>query len=251
MNSLRTWRSKLHALARRRAALRWCEALALAAAVLLACSLLVFAADFLFRANLVQRTILLAATLTATGFCWWKWSAPLLAIHETPHSLALSVNEQHGSRTDLVAALQFEEHFAPAWGSVVLQQALVRRVAALGRRAVLPLNFNMQSVLAPSAAALAALLVWCGLIIAAPNHCQVFLQRMMFFPVDYPTKTLLLEVVVLSGGSVSGGSVSDNSISDAAMGRVVSRMMAEGVVQHESARCLEGAPVTIWVRCAG
>src|SRR3954452_4243726 len=118
-------RSQLSRLIRARAAIRAVTAWsALASGLLLALGC-VLTLDVVFHLAVPQRVVVLLLASSAIGWNWWRFTRPLLGREESEVDVALVVEQQHDIDSDLVAALQFEEHQSAAWGSPQLATAVV------------------------------------------------------------------------------------------------------------------------------
>jgi hypothetical protein len=81
-----------------------------AGALIAACWILagLFVLDVVFELDVPQRLVVMAIGAVGAAWAWRRYSWPLLRQRESLTQVALLVERQHGIRSDLVAALQFE-----------------------------------------------------------------------------------------------------------------------------------------------
>jgi hypothetical protein len=196
MSKLHHLRSRLHELSRRRWLLR---AGAAAAGLLLAIAwtlTAMFLLDWRFEFDKPQRVVLIALGLAALAWAWKRYCRPLMGRVEDELEMALLVERQQRIDSDLVAALQFEQSAARAWGSAQLETAVIDYVADFGRELKvsegLPTGpFRRRATILAVTAALLAVA-----IVAAPAHWHAFLNRLLLGSRHYPTQTMIDRIVV-------------------------------------------------------
>jgi hypothetical protein len=156
----------------------------------------VFVLDVLFELAVPQRAVVLV--LAAAGAAWalWRFTWPLVGIRESEIDMALLVERQQDIDSDLVAALQFEEPQAAAWGSPQLETAVIDYVSAVGTGINVFEGFSGQQMIRRL-----GVLAVCGaaVLIAAivsPDHLIAFGNRLLLGNRHYPTKTRIERVLV-------------------------------------------------------
>jgi len=154
----------------------------------------VFCLDLAFYLSVAQRIAVLL--LAGVAFLWAaiRFAGPWLGVRESLIDLALLVERQQRIDSDLVAAIQFEQPEARAWGSPELEHAVVSHVAEWGQG--LDLSAGMPGTplrrnLVLTAAALLAV-AWGAY--RYPGHVQVFVQRLLLDSPHYPTRTVIAEL---------------------------------------------------------
>ena len=229
-NRLSALRSRLAGLSRARAGVRAVAAWSALAIALIVALAAFFALDLIFELAVPQRVVVLLLAGGALAWAFWRFTRPLLGIRETEIDMALLVERQQRIDSDLVAALQFEQPEAHAWGSPQLATAVVEYVAAAGRgidvfdgfsRTQMTRRLGLLGV--GVAAAMLTTAIW-------PGHMTALLNRLLLGPAHYPTRTRIEQVVVNSTSVLirrQHGSTPENS------------------------KCAQGQPLTFLVQCAG
>lgn len=155
-----------------------------------------FLVDWLLDLTPLQRGVVLLAGIVLLAWAFRRYIAPWFGARESELDLALLLEKNCAIDSDLVAALQFERPEASAWGSVELENVIIRRVAELARSLPLVEDVPRSPLRKRFLAALAALLLVCGWIWLAPDHFSTFLRRMTLANVRYPTATKVTGLLV-------------------------------------------------------
>jgi hypothetical protein len=201
MNRLRQLRSRLASLRRRRRLARWTAAYSALAVALLWALIAALLGDWLFDMNYPQRLVAIVACTGAVAWAFSRFTRPWLGWSESVIDMALLVQRQQHIDSDLVAALQFESPEAAAWGSLQLEEAVIRQAAEVSGR-VRPVLDVPSKLIARRLAALTltsllvAVCVWWF-----PGYVRVFLDRLLFRSVRYPTHTVI-ESVTINGVAI-------------------------------------------------
>ena len=134
MTRLNTLHRHLASLRRSRVLGRWATAYSAVISAALWLLLAVFAVDVVFRMDVLQRVLVMA--LAAAGLAWSfrRYAVPELGVREDEIELALLVEKKHQISSDLVAAIQFEQPEAAAWGSRQLEERVIESVCDLSWR---------------------------------------------------------------------------------------------------------------------
>ena len=201
MTRLSKLRSRLRKLRRRRRRVRLGAGCAALAVALLWTAVAAFGVDWLLELSRSQRIVLLGIVAGVLIWVFWCFVRPRLRVHETELDMALMVQRQHHIDSDLVAALQFESPEAARWGSLDLERRVIDRTAQLGERLKVMRGFSWKhlirtAIVLSATGALIALGAW-----QFPNHASVFLNRMLFGPQHYPTRTTI-ESVKINGHQI-------------------------------------------------
>lgn len=193
---LTTLRTRLSALRRSRAAVRWGSAVCAPLAFVLWLLVAAFWCDWSFDLPILVRGIVLLAWLAGGVWAIRRFAWPLISMQESEQDVALIVEQQHKIDTDLVAALQFEDPKAAKWGSSRLEQAVVDYVAEFSPSLDVYQGFSYDSL--PKRASILGL-TFVVLLIAAlafPGHAAAFWNRFLLGSAHYPTKTKIQNIVV-------------------------------------------------------
>lgn len=196
MTRLSDLKRRLERLRRRRRRIRWSTgwaAILLAAGWALAA---IFLVDWLLELSRAQRVVLLAVGAGAVAWAVRRWAAPYFGHRETELDMALLVERQHRIDTDLVAAVEFEWPEAPAWGSVALEDAVVRRAAEQSRRLDVFAGLSRRELARRSAALAATAALWALAAILWPAHVRTFFERLALGARHYPTQTRITDIVI-------------------------------------------------------
>lgn len=190
----------LHRLLRRigtrRRLVRWSiGALGILGGILFA-ALGLFLVDWLLDLTPLQRGAVLLAGIVLLAWAFRRYIAPWFGGRESELDLALLLEKHCAIDSDLVAALQFERPEASAWGSVELEDVIIRRVAELARSLPLVEDVPRSPLRKRFLAVLAALFLVCGWIWLAPDYFSTFLRRMTLGNVRYPTATKVTGLLV-------------------------------------------------------
>lgn len=196
--------SRLHALRRRRRALRWATGYSALAVALLWLLAALFLADWLLRMNRPERIVGMVICLGLLVWAARRYSLPWFGHRETELDVALMVEKQEHIDTDVVAAIQFESPEAPQWGSVRLEEAVIERTARLGEQ----LHVTEGIPRSPLRHRAVALLCTCAVLGLGvwqfPDYARVFLNRLLLGSLHYPSRTSI-ESLRINGRPVDLG----------------------------------------------
>ncbi len=198
-SKLKTLRSNLESLRRRRSSVRLTTAysgfLAAAVWVVFGCFLL----DWALEMNGAQRVILMLISAWALIYSFRRYAAPLLQRRESLFQTALLVEKTKGIDSDLIAALQFEEPGAEGWGSAELQDAVKDNVAEMSKGLDVFEGYSADDLGKRVAAFLVSGLVVGFLAVTYPGYTSAFLDRLLLGIELYPTNTTIEKIVIGSG----------------------------------------------------
>ena len=193
--------------------------------------LFLFAVDVQFELPETQRLAIMSlVAVTAIGLVR-KQAAAGVQLPEDPKQLALLVERNHGLDSDLIAAMQFQEHGENAnWGSSDLRDAVIHRAGELSKG--LDFFHGVNSGPLPTRAAVMAFSIAVCVTLAsmAPAHARVFWHRLWMGLDHYPTQ------IRVTGMLVNGEPVLD---------------VLDPTLTPRPATCAEGQPVELMVRAAG
>jgi len=220
-NRLATLRAQLAGLRRARSGVRAAVAWSALGIAVLSALAVVFALDLIFELAVPQRIVVLIIAAAAVAWAFWRFTRPLLGVHEGEIEMALLVERQQQIDSDLVAALQFESPQARDWGSPQLETAVIDYVAAVGRGINVFEGFSQKQMArrlgllgAGLAAALVAAAIW-------PGHFTAFFNRLLLGSRHYPTRTVIEQVLVNRTPVLMPGGGNAPAGSKAAQGRPV------------------------------
>lgn len=196
MSKLVILRSRLASLRRRRWMVRTSAAYSALLIGLLWSLAAVFLIDFVFEMDVVQRLIVMALGVVASGWVFRRYTLPMLGRAETNTDMALLVEREHRIDSDLVAALQFESPQASGWGSRQLEDAVIEKVASIGRGLNVFAGFSPAPMMSRAAMLLATVVVLVGLALAFPRHAAVFFERLALGGQHYPSMTKIDQVLI-------------------------------------------------------
>lgn len=195
-SKLKTLRSNLESLRRRRSSVRLTTAysgfLAAAIWVVFGCFLL----DWALEMNGAQRVILMLISAYALVYSFRRYAAPLLQSRESLFQTALLVEKTKGIDSDLIAALQFEEPEAEDWGSAELQDAVKDNVAELSKDLDVFEGYSADDLGKRVGAFLVSGLVIGFLAVTYPGYTSAFLDRLLLGTELYPTNTTIEKIVI-------------------------------------------------------
>ncbi|MCO6454171.1 MAG: hypothetical protein J5I93_02545 [Pirellulaceae bacterium] len=201
MSKLTYLRRQLAILRWSRAAARWAMAVGLAVLPVLLGLLVLFLLDVwwlepTFRGQFAPR--LAVEVLVLLVAAWWivRRVRPLLARPETALEAAMLVERRAGIRSDLVAALQFEQVGANRWGSPQLEAAVVEGAARKSRELSVWAEVPVRPGLRVAATLLAVSLPWLLIGTFWPGYVGVFVQRLLGTGAHYPSRTRIVRVEV-------------------------------------------------------
>ena len=160
-----------------------------------------FLLDWLLDMSTAQRCILLTLMAVVLGWSFRRFVKPWFGHDDDLIELAIDVEQRHGLDNDLVSAIQFEQPEAANWGSTQLESAVITQVAELtpDLKVFEGLSFaDFKRRMIFLAVAVALPTVASGLF---PGYFHAYLNRMLLGTSQYPTATLITEVVV-NGQSV-------------------------------------------------
>lgn len=195
-SKLKTLRSNLESLRRRRSSVRLTTAysgfLAAAIWVVFGCFLL----DWALEMNGAQRVILMLISAYALVYSFRRYAAPLLQSRESLFQTALLVEKTKGIDSDLIAALQFEEPEAEDWGSAELQDAVKDNVAEMSKDLDVFEAYSADDLGKRVGAFLVSGLVIGFLAVTYPGYTSAFLDRLLLGTELYPTNTTIEKIVI-------------------------------------------------------
>ena len=193
---LATLRTRLSSLRRSRAAVRWGSAVCAPIAFVLWLLAAAFWCDWSFDLPVALRALVLLGWGAGGVWAVRRFAWPLIRVKESEQDVALLVEQQHKIDTDLVAALQFEQPKAAAWGSSRLEQAVVDYVAEFSPSLDVYQGFSYRPL--PNRAAILGVtfLILAGAALAFPGHASAFWNRFLLGSAHYPTKTKIQSITV-------------------------------------------------------
>lgn len=193
---LATLRNRLSGLRRSRAAVRWGSAVCAPLAFVLWLLLAAFWCDWSFNLPVVLRGVVLLAWLAGGAWAIRRFAWPLISTTESDQDVALIVEQQHKIDSDLVAALQFEDPKAAAWGSSRLEQAVVDYVAEFSPSLDVFQGFSYHPLPKRATILGVTMLVLLVAALAFPGHAAAFWNRFLLGSAHYPTRTTIQKIVV-------------------------------------------------------
>jgi len=155
-----------------------------------------FALDALFELDVPQRLVVMAIGAVAAIWAWRRYSWPVLRQRESLTQVALLVERQHGIRSDLVAALQFETPAAVEWGSRQLEDAVISQVADRSRGLNVGEGFSHPLARRRLGILLATAVVGAAVVGLFPEHTRIFLRRLALAADHYPSATRIEAVMI-------------------------------------------------------
>ena len=155
-----------------------------------------FALDALFELDVPQRLVVMAIGALAAIWAWRRYSWPVLRQRESLTQVALLVERQHGIRSDLVAALQFETPAAVEWGSRQLEDAVISQVADRSRGLNVGEGFSHPLARRRLGILLATAVVGAAVVGLFPEHARIFLRRLALAADHYPSATRIEAVMI-------------------------------------------------------
>ena len=230
MTRLNTLHRHHASLRRSRVLGRWATAYSAVISATLWLLLAVFAVDVAFEMDVLQRVLVMA--LAAAGLAWSfrRYAVPELGVREDEIELALLVEKKHQISSDLVAAIQFEQPQAVAWGSRQMEEKVIEGVSDLSRRLDVFEGLAQPKPRRRTAVLLVTLAVAAGIFIRFPDYTKAFLQRLCLAAVHYPSDTVIEHI------ALNHRTVLDHRLQGA---------------EPVDARFAEGYPLDFWVRCSG
>jgi hypothetical protein len=196
MSKLATLRSRLNALRRLRASMRWGNAWSALGTAVVAILVAAFVIDFGLEMSRPQRFISLLFIAGALYWAFTRLTRPFLGQKESELDIALLVEKEQEIDTDLVAALQFETPAASQWGSSTLEQAVIDYVADFGHSINVFKGFNStQLKRRVGTFAVTAVLVVLAIGIY-PKYASAFFNRLLLGSRHYPTRTVIEQILV-------------------------------------------------------
>ena len=191
---------RLASLRRRRFWLRAGTALSVILLVVLWSLVGLFVLDWALRLQTGPRLMVILAVVSAWAALAWWLLRPWWRTRETEIDLALYVQRQQRIDSDLVAALEFEQHQQRGdndrWGSPDLQSAVIARAGEVGRNLDVYQGLSYRP-LAVRGLALGVSLLVVGVTAAvmAP-YASAFFSRLVLNDVPYPTKTQIVRLLI-------------------------------------------------------
>jgi hypothetical protein len=155
-----------------------------------------FLLDWLLDMSTAQRCILLALMGVVLVWSFRRFVKPWFGQNDDLIELALDVEQRHGLDNDLVSAIQFERPEAASWGSTQLESAVITQVAELTPdlkvfEGLSFADFKRRMIILTVAVAVPTLAS--GLF---PGYFHAYLNRMLLGSSQYPTATLITEVLI-------------------------------------------------------
>ena len=219
MNQLTALRHRLDRLRRRRRLRRWATAYSAAASGGLALLAAALGCDWLLALTAIQRIVLFAACVGAEVWIVRRLAAPWLGVREGQLDVALLVERRETIDSDLIAALQFEDPAAPSWGSLELENAVVKQVDGSSRRWAIEGREDARPLRRRSLALATVVGLWIALAWLAPDHVRVFVERLLLGSQRYPSRTWI-ETIMVNGREIDRDALQDAPIT-VAFGRSV------------------------------
>lgn len=198
---LRTLRSRLDQLRRRRAIVRLFTAWSALVLAVLWLVLAVFFIDWLLLMDVPQRVVSWLIGGAIAAWVFWRYTKPWLGVKEDVVDVALLVEKHQHIDSDLVAALQFQEQEAPTWGSPQLETAVIEYVEEFSPSLNVFEGFTYRRFKRRMAWLAGTLLVLVGIATAFPQFAGAFADRMLLGSTRYPTDTHI-ERVAINGETV-------------------------------------------------
>ncbi len=155
-----------------------------------------FALDWLLGLTVPQRLVLILVAGMLAYVASRRFILPWFVGRESELELALLVQKHFGIDSDLVAALQFEYPEAAQWGSVELEQKVIRQVAAQAEQLPLIEDVPRAPLRKRVLASLCGITLVTALVLLFPEHTAVFVKRLLLQNVHYPTATRIVELAV-------------------------------------------------------
>ncbi|MGQ9505627.1 MAG: hypothetical protein ACUVQR_12045 [Thermogutta sp.] len=155
-----------------------------------------FVLDWLLELTSPQRVVVFAFAGVLALLASRRWVLPWFARLESELDLALLVQKHFGIDSDLVAALQFERPEAAEWGSVELEQTVIRQVASQAAQLPLIEDVPRAPLKKRILATVCGMALIAGLVVLFPEHATVFTKRLLLHNIDYPRATRIVEVSV-------------------------------------------------------
>lgn len=193
---LATLRTRLSGLRRSRAAVRWGSAVCAPLAFVLWLLVAAFWCDWSFTLPVVLRGVVLLGWLAGGVWAIRRFAWPMISTKESDQDVALFVEQQHKIDSDLVAALQFEDPKAAAWGSSRLEQAVVDYVAEFSPSLDVFQGFSYHPLPKRALILGMTLLIVLAAALVFPGHAAAFWNRFLLGSAHYPTKTKIQSIVV-------------------------------------------------------
>jgi len=196
MTKLKTFRRQLATLRRWRGFVRWATAHTGLLMAVLWVLVAIFVIDVGFEMDIAQRLVVMAAGAGVTVWAYRRYTFPLLGTHEDDVEVALLVERQQRIDSDLVAALQFESPEATAWGSRQLEDAVIDRVAGLGRTLDVFEGFSREQMARRGAMLVISAGIIGAFVCAYPDYAGIFTHRLLLGKSHYPSATRIEHVIV-------------------------------------------------------
>lgn len=155
-----------------------------------------FVLDWLLELTVALRVVLFALAAGLAVAAARRYVLPWFAGLESELDLALLVQRHFGIDSDLVAALQFERPEAVQWGSVELEQTVIRHVASQAEKLPLIEDVPRAPLKKRVLASICGVALIVGLVALFPEHVAIFTKRLLLHDVSYPTATRVDEVSV-------------------------------------------------------
>lgn len=198
---LRTLRSRLEQLRRRRAIVRHSTAWSAVVLAVLWLVLAMFFMDWLMLMSIPQRLVALLISGAITVWVFWRYTKPWLGVKEDIVDVALLVEKHQDIDSDLVAALQFQEQDASNWGSPQLETAVIEYVEEFSPSLNVFEGFTYRRFKRRMAWLAGTLAVLVGIVVIFPQYAGAFADRMLLGSTRYPTDTQI-ERIAINGENV-------------------------------------------------
>ncbi len=198
---LKTLRSRLNQLRRRRAVVRQTTAWSAVVLAVLWLVAAVFVVDWLLLMDVPQRLVALLLSALIAGWAFWRYTKPWVGVKEDLIDVALLVEKHQHIDSDLVAALQFQETEATKWGSPQLESAVISYVEEFSPSLNVFEGFTYRRFKRRLAWLAGTVSVLGVAIVLFPDYFGAFANRMLLGSMRYPTDTQI-DRVALNGKTV-------------------------------------------------
>jgi len=195
-------------------------------------SLIIFCLiDVLFELDVLQRLVIWIPTVLLVWWSFRQFVKPMLGVKESDLGMALQVEQRHGIRSDLIAAIQFDGPQAATWGSAQLENAVIEYVSDLGQGLRVFAGFSRAQLWRRASSLLVTATLVVGGFVCFPNYALVFMNRLALGSMHYPTRTRIDLIVVNNQIVLDENQAFYNRLSDV--------------------KCAQGHPVEFYVKCHG
>lgn len=201
MTRLNGLRTRLQQLRRWRSLVRWGNALSVLLMALLLSWGVAFLLDWWLHFDWWLRAIVLVIWGSSLAAVIHRWLWPWMKVRESLADVALSVERAHDIDSDLVAALEFDEQPALAWGSPRLTTAVVNYVAEFSESLDVFRGFQYDGLPQRLTATVGSLVLALVISILFPQETSTFWNRFWLGTARYPTRTVI-SAWILNGQSL-------------------------------------------------